>query len=51
MNNVTVGSVEITPLLDQWRSMLPLIEKLEMETSPRKLHVAVDLRVASRTGR
>src|SRR5688572_3745795 len=36
--------VELAPLLEQWRSMLPLLEKLEIETSPRKLHVTVDLR-------
>jgi hypothetical protein len=41
--------VELAPLLEQWRSMLPLLEKLEMQTSPRKLHVAVDLRAPSRT--
>ena len=41
--------VELAPLLGQWRSMLPLFEKLEIQTSPRKLHVAVDLRAASRT--
>ena len=41
--------VELAPLLEQWRSMLPLLEKLEIQTSPRKLHVAVDLRVPSRT--
>jgi hypothetical protein len=39
--NVTV---ELAPLLEQWRSLLPLLEKLEIQTSPRKLHVAVDLR-------
>lgn len=39
--------VELAPLLDQWRSMLPLVEKLELQTSPRKLHVAVDLRAPS----
>jgi hypothetical protein len=36
--------VELATLLEQWRSMLPLLEKLEIQTSPRKLHVAVDLR-------
>ena len=41
--------VELAPLLGQWRSMLPLFEKLEIQTSPRKLHVAVDLRASSRT--
>ena len=41
--------VELAPLLEQWRSMLPLLEKLEIETAPRKLHIAVDLRVPSRT--
>ena len=41
--------VELAPLLEQWRSMLPLLEKLEIQTSPRKLHVAVDLRAPSRT--
>ena len=41
--------VELATLLDQWRSMLPLLEKLEIETSPRKLHVAVDLRAPSQT--
>ena len=40
--------VELATLLEQWRSMLPLLEKLEIQTSPRKLHVAVDLRVSSR---
>lgn len=41
--------VELAPLLDQWRSLLPLLEKLELQTAPRKLHVAVDLRSPSRT--
>jgi hypothetical protein len=36
--------VELATPLDQWRSMLPLLERLEIHTSPRKLHVAVDLR-------
>jgi hypothetical protein len=36
--------VELAPLLEQWRSLLPLLETLEIQTSPRKLHVAVDLR-------
>jgi len=36
--------VELAPLLNQWRSMLPLLEKLEIQSSPRKLHIAVDLR-------
>ena len=40
--------VELATLLEQWRSMLPALEKLEIETSPRKLHVAVDLRASSR---
>ena len=40
--------VELATLLEQWRSMLPLLEKLEIQTSPRKLHVAVDLRASSR---
>src|SRR5688572_18703540 len=40
--------VEFATLLEQWRSMLPLLEKLEIQTSPRKLHVAVDLRASSR---
>ena len=39
--------VELAPLLEQWRSLLPLLEKLEIQTSPRKLHVAVDLRAPS----
>ena len=42
--------VELAPLLEEWRSMLPLLEILEIQTSPRKLHVAVDLRAPSRTG-
>src|SRR5688572_27466149 len=41
--------VELAPLLEQWRSMLPLLEKLEIHTSPRKLHVAIDLRAQSPT--
>ena len=41
--------VELAPLLEQWRSLLTLIEKLEIQTSPRKLHVAVDLRAPSGT--
>jgi hypothetical protein len=41
--------VELAPLLEQWRSMLPLLEKLEIQTAPAKLHVAVDLRASSRT--
>ena len=41
--------VELAPLLEQWRSMLPLLETLDIQTSPRKLHVAVDLRAPSRT--
>jgi hypothetical protein len=36
--------VELAPLLNQWRSLLPLLEKLDIQTSPRKLHIAVDLR-------
>jgi len=40
--------VELATLLEQWRSMLPALETLEIETSPRKLHVAVDLRASSR---
>jgi hypothetical protein len=40
--------VEFATLLEQWRSMLPLLEKLEIQTSPRKLHVAMDLRASSR---
>ena len=40
--------VELAPLLEEWRSMLPLLEKLEIQTSPGKLHLAVDLRVPSR---
>ena len=40
--------VELAPLLEQWRAMLPLLEKLEIQTSPGKLHVAVDLRAPSR---
>jgi hypothetical protein len=39
--------VELATLLEQWRTMLPLLERLEIETSPRKLHVAVDLRAPS----
>jgi hypothetical protein len=42
-------AVELAPLLAQWRSMLPLLEKLEIQTSPRKLHIAVDLRAPSGT--
>ena len=42
--------VELAPLLEQWRSMLPLLEKLEIQTSPGKLHVAVDLRAPLPTG-
>lgn len=42
--------VELAPLLEQWRSMLPLLEKLEIQTSPRKLHVAVDLRAVRKSG-
>jgi hypothetical protein len=38
--------VEPATLLEEWRSMLPLLEKLEIHTSPRKVHVAVDLRAA-----
>jgi hypothetical protein len=38
--------VELATLLERWRSLLPLLEKLEIQTSPRKLHVAVDLRAA-----
>ena len=41
--------VELATLLDQWRSMLPLLEKLDIQTSLGKLHVAVDLR-AERPG-
>ena len=40
--------VELAPLVEQWRSMLALLEKLEIESSPQRLHVAVDLRVPSR---
>ena len=40
--------VELATLLEQWRSMLPLLETLEIQTLPRKLHIAVDLRAASR---
>jgi hypothetical protein len=40
--------VQLDTLLEQWRSILPLLEKLEIQTSPRKLHVAVDLRSSSR---
>jgi hypothetical protein len=40
--------VELATLLEQWRSMLPLLENLEIQTAPRKLHVAVDLRASSR---
>ena len=40
--------VELATLLERWRSMLPLLETLEIQTSPRKLHVAVDLRASSR---
>jgi hypothetical protein len=39
--------VELATLLDEWRSMLPLLEKLEIQTAPRKVHVAVDLRASS----
>ena len=41
--------VLLAPLLAQWRSMLPLLEKLEMQTSQGKLHIAVDLRAPTRT--
>lgn len=41
--------VELAPLVGQWRSLLPLLEKLEIQTSPRKFHVAIDLRASSRT--
>jgi hypothetical protein len=40
--------VELATLLEQWRALLPLLEKVEIQTSPRKLHVAVDLRASSR---
>jgi hypothetical protein len=36
--------VELATLLDRWRPMLMLLEKLEIQTSPGKLHIAVDLR-------
>ena len=36
--------VELATLLDGWRPMLVLLEKLEIQTSPGKLRVAVDLR-------
>ena len=38
--------VELATLLEGWRSMLPLLEKLEIQTSPRKVHVAIDLRAS-----
>jgi hypothetical protein len=41
--------VELATLLEPWRSLVPLLEKLEIQTSPRKLHVAVDLRAPSGT--
>src|SRR4051812_36654739 len=41
--------VELAPLLERWRSLLPLLEKIEIQTAPRKLHVTVDLRASSRT--
>ena len=41
--------VELTPLLEQWRSLLPLLERLEIQTSLEKLHLAVDVRASSRT--
>lgn len=36
--------VELATLLERWRGMLALIEKLEIQTSPEKLHVTVELR-------
>jgi hypothetical protein len=39
--------VELATLLAQWRPLLPLIEKLEVQTSARKLQLAVDLRASS----
>ena len=39
--------VELAPLLDRWRAMLPLLEKLEIQTAAQKLHVAIDLRASS----
>lgn len=39
--------VELATLLDKWRSLLPLLERLEIQTAPRKLQIAIDLRVAA----
>ncbi len=36
--------VELAALLDRWRPVLVLLEKMEIDTSPGKLHVAVELR-------
>lgn len=36
--------VELETLLDRWRGMLVMLEKLELQTSPGKLHVTVELR-------
>ena len=36
--------VELATLLDRWRAMLVLLEKLEIQTSPGKLGVTVELR-------
>ena len=36
--------VELATLLDRWRPMLVLLEKLEIQTSPGKLRVGVELR-------
>ena len=40
--------VELATPLAQWRSLLPLLEKLEINTATRKLHVALDLRASPR---
>lgn len=37
--------VELATLLERWRPMLVLLEKLEIETSPGKLRVGVELGV------
>ena len=40
-----IVEVDVAAFLDRWRSILALLVRLEIETSPQQLHVALELRV------
>ena len=40
-----IVEVDLAAFLDRWRSILALLVRLEIETSPQKFHVALELKV------